>query len=456
MSHPNPRQLAFQTLRAIAAGAYADIALDRTIQRQTPSPSTDPAPEAHDAVKLSATDRRLLSELVYGCVRRQRSLDTLIDRWAKKPAAQQSPDLRLILHLGFYQLCYLDHIPRAAAVHTTVELAKANGLGGLSGLVNGVLRQYLRHNPEGTEVLADAGLAVRQSYPDWIIDLWQQQLPSEEVEAIARWFNQPPHLDLRINPLRSSLDQVEAALQAAGLQPQRLSHLPLALRLQGAVGSVQALPGFAKGWWMVQDASAQMVSLLLDPQPGEMVIDACAAPGGKTLHMAELMGNEGQIIACDRTPSRLRKLQTNAQRLGITNLEIRSLDSTQAPDLQGLGDRVLVDAPCSGLGTLHRHADARWRQSPAQIEALTQLQRQLLHHTATWVKPGGSLVYATCTLHPGENDQQITHFLDQHPDWQITPPPPTLRPFATGPGWIQVWPHYSDMDGFFMVRLQRS
>jgi 16S rRNA (cytosine967-C5)-methyltransferase len=209
---------------------------------------------------------------------------------------------------------------------------------------------------------------------------------------------------------------------------------------------------------MVQDASAQLVSYLVDPQPGEFVIDACAAPGGKALHLAELMQDQGTIWACDRTSSRLKKLKENAERLGIHSTEISIGDSRDQPQFVGKGDRVLLDAPCSGLGTLNRHADARWRQTPERVRELARLQQELLTTAATWLKPDGVLVYATCTLHPQENEQAIAAFLDQHPDWQIEPPPPNspAAAFAAPQGWVKVWPHRQQMDGFFMVRLKRG
>lgn len=209
---------------------------------------------------------------------------------------------------------------------------------------------------------------------------------------------------------------------------------------------------------MVQDSSAQLVGHLVDPQPGEMVVDACAAPGGKTIHMAELMQNQGTIWACDRTSSRLKKLQQNAERMGLQAIQIYTGDSRDLPQFVGQCDRVLLDAPCSGLGTLHRHADARWRQTPETVAELTVLQRQLLEQAATWLKPDGRLVYATCTLHPAENEQLIQAFLSQHPTWQIEPPEPDSPPaaFVTPAGWVKVWPHQAGMDGFFMVRLKKS
>lgn len=208
---------------------------------------------------------------------------------------------------------------------------------------------------------------------------------------------------------------------------------------------------------MVQDSSAQLVAHLVDPQPGEVVIDACAAPGGKTLHLAELMQDQGTIWACDRTLSRLKKLEQNAERLGMRSIQICAGDSRELTQFTGIVDRVLLDAPCSGLGTLHRHADARWRQTPELVKELAQLQSELLTQTATWVKSGGILVYATCTLHPTENEAVIQQFLQTQRDWQIEPPEsdnPAAN-FGDATGIIKVWSHYHQMDGFFMVRLKK-
>ena len=444
MAH-NARQLAFLALRSVAGGAFADIALDRVLQSE--------------GSHVNPNDRRLTTELLYGSIRRQRTLDALIDQFAKKPASQQPPDLRLILHLGLYQLRYLTHVPAAAAVDTTVELAKLNGLGGLTGFVNGLLRQYLRQSVEqDCLVLPEEParrLGLQYSYPDWIVQLWLEQFGPSETEQLCEWFNRAPFIDIRVNPLRASLDQVEAAMQEAGIFPSRLLTLPQALRLPQGIGAIQKLPGFDEGWWTVQDGSAQLVGHLLDPQPNERVIDACAAPGGKTTHIAELMQDQGEVWAYDRQASRLRKLKENVARLQLGAIQMAVQDSRQQrlPE----ADRVLLDAPCSGLGTLHRHADARWRQTPQTVQELTQLQAELLAQAATWVKPNGLLVYATCTLHPAENEAVVQQFL-QNPGWQIEPPPPDhpAALFAQPQGWVKLLPHQQNIDGFFMVRLRKA
>jgi 16S rRNA (cytosine967-C5)-methyltransferase len=498
----NPRQLAFIALREVHKGAYADVALDRALQKVKLG-------ERQSSLELSDASgelrqRRLVTDLVYGSTRRQRTLDALIDQLGKKKSHQQPKDLRTILHLGLYQLRYQERIPPSAAVNTTVELAKENGFSGLASFVNGLLRQYIRggggegerggqggQGGQGDKEARKQGdkennssfppsshlplspsphfplqlpenpverLGILHSFPDWIIEVWLKQFGFAETEKLCEWMNQTPVIDLRVNPIKTSVEEVETALQLKGILVKRVPHLPQALRLIGSTGAIQNLPGFSQGWWTVQDSSAQLVSHLLDPQPGEVIIDACAAPGGKTTHIAELMQDKGKIWAADRTTSRLRKLKENAQRLNLHSIEIYTGDSRNQPQFQNIGDRVLLDAPCSGLGTLHRHADARWRQTPESVQELSALQKQLIAHTSTFVKSNGILVYATCTLHPAENEDVIESFLASHPNWQIEAPEvdsPAAK-YSTPQGWIKVLPQQEEMDGFFMVRLRKT
>ncbi len=495
---PNPRQVAFLALKDIYQNhAFTDIALDRILKTS----------------KLPDRDRRLVTELVYGTVRRQRTLDAIIDRLGKKKSHQQPPDFRIILHIGLYQLRYANRIPPSAAVNTTVELAKENGFKGLAGVANGLLRQYSRlfqvtgEGENGEEEGEKEGnflapsspsihplklptkpiprLGIIHSFPDWIIKLWIEEIGIEETEKLCQWFNQSPTIDLRINPLRVSIEEVESAIKSAGIEVQRIPPLPQALRLHGGVGAIQQLPGFTEGWWTIQDSSAQLVTHLLDPQPGEIIIDACAAPGGKTTHIAELMRDTGKIWACDRTtgtnrdraagtechrttgtnrevgtsiPSRLKKITQNAQRLQLQSIFLYGGDSRNIPEFINSADRVLLDAPCSGLGTLHRRPDIRWRNHPQTVQELSILQKELLNHTATWVKPGGILVYATCTIHHQENEEVIQSFLMNNPDWQIEISRDNIlfEDFDTSQGWLKLWPQRHLMDGFFMVKLKRG
>ncbi|MGC1308941.1 MAG: 16S rRNA (cytosine(967)-C(5))-methyltransferase [Phormidesmis sp.] len=446
------RQVAFEALRAIDRGAFADVVLDQKLNRS----------------QLSAQDKGLATELLYGTVRRYRTLDALIAQYGNREASKQQADLLQILRLGFYQLRYLTHVPDHAVVDTTVGLAKIQRLGKLSGVVNGMLRQYIRDTGPETQK-ADPlqlptdptqRLGILHSYPDWIIRVWQSMLPDAEVSELCEWFNQSPSLDLRINLRRYSLAEAQDLFATADVETVLVPAVPSALRVKGSVGAIAQLPGYAEGWWAVQDSSAQLVAYLLNPQPGETIIDACGAPGGKSLHMAELMGDEGTVWSCDRTASRTKKIQQNIDRLGTKSVRPLTCDSRNQPTFVGKADRVLLDVPCSGLGTLNRHADARWRQNPDSVSGLVTLQRELLSHVATWVKPGGVMVYATCTLHPAENEEQIQWFLDKHKAWKVEPPLSELGPevglSAAEQGWIKVWPHQQNMDGFFMVKLRRE
>ena len=462
----NSRQLAFDALKEIECHqAYTDIALERVLHRKMIAPR----------------DRSLVTQLVYGVVRHKRSLDTLIDSLGKKKAQQQPPKLRIILYLGLYQLHYLNQIPDSAAVNTSVELAKSNGLKKLAGVVNGVLRNYLRRaKAEGSslqEKMTPATkiresrqslvklpsdpvkrLGIRHSFPDWIVATWLQQLSLEETEQLLTWFNQTPTIDLRVNILKSSLAEVESALQAEGIVTARVPYLPQALRLIGGSGGINQLPGYGEGWWSVQDSSAQLVTYLLDPQPGETIIDACAAPGGKTTHIAELMGDRGTVWAFDRSEQRLQKVQANGARLQLKSIKIQVRDSRDLSAMSPQCDRLLLDAPCSGLGTLHKRPDIRWRQTPEKIAELSLLQQELLSTASTWVKPQGVLVYATCTINPEENEKVVQLFLDSHPNWSLSLPDSEaiVNNFDISQGWIKVYPQRYQMDGFFMVKLQKT
>ena len=426
--------------------AYANIALDRVLAKS----------------EVSDSDRHLVTQLVYGITRHQRTLDALIERFSRrKSAAQQPPNLRRLLHLGFYQLHYLERIPPSAAVNTTVELARSCRMGGLTKVVNGILRAYLRTPtaqllPRQTNQILD--LAQRYSYPEWLIDMWLEELGLAETEALCKWFNRPPSIDLRVNTHLSSETAVRSLLEEAGIRVSFVDNVPGALRLTEHAGNISQIPGYSEGYWTVQDASAQQVAQFLDPQPGETIVDCCAAPGGKTTHIAQLMDNRGKIWGLDKHAGRLKRVEANAKRLRLDCILTGVVDLTSPSPIHELNgdehevpppggcDRVLVDAPCSGLGTLHRHADARWRQDPETFEGLLDIQAKILDRAAIWVKPGGIMVYSTCTLHVAENQHQVNAFLDAHPNWQLDP--------EHSPQ--QNWPHRDDRDGFYMARLQRK
>ncbi|MFY8150389.1 MAG: 16S rRNA (cytosine(967)-C(5))-methyltransferase [Prochlorococcaceae cyanobacterium] len=437
-----PRQVAWQVLQAVAAGAFADVALERELARQP----------------LQGADRGLATELAYGAIRQRRLLDAWVDRLGKVPAQRQPPKLRWLLHLGIYQLLFCQRIPASAAVSTSVELAKRSQLARLAPVVNGQLRALLRQRPEaeaeppaeawrGLELPTEAAArwALRHSLPDWLGEEVLAWLPAEEAEAFGVACNTPPHLDIRLQPQRCRAEELQEQLTAAGVGWQVLDPHGGALTLEGAPGDLRRLPGYAEGWWSVQDRHAQRVVPLLDPQPGERILDACAAPGGKSTQMAERQNDSGEIWAVDRSEGRLQRLLHSAARLGLGSIHVLAADATrlleEKPHWRGHFDRILLDAPCSGLGTLARHPDARWRITPAAIEELVVLQEQLLEALLPLLRPGGRLVYATCTVHPLENGEQIDGLLKRHPQLEQLEQ------------W-QCWPSAAGGDGFFAAAVQ--
>jgi len=423
-----PRRLAWEVLEAVAAGAYADVALERVLRGQSVSPA----------------DRGLVTELAYGAIRQRRCLDGWLDRLGKVPARKQPPRLRWLLHVGLYQLLWMERIPPAAAVNTSVELAKRHGLNRLAPVVNGLLRAALRARDAGEQLVLPQDpalrLALQYSLPDWFCQQLLRWCDLTQAEQIARASNQVPPLDLRVNRLRSTPAEVTAALEARGLTVVPIAECPDGLQVVGSGGDLRQWPGYEEGHWCVQDRAAQWVAPLLNPQAGDRVLDACAAPGGKATHLAELMGDQGEVWAIDRSAGRLQRVAANAARLGTGCLQAMAADAAalleHKPNWRGAFQRILLDAPCSGLGTLARHADARWRISAESVAELVPLQARLLEAMLPLLAPGGTLVYATCTIHPAENGQQIAAFLEAHPQLVLAHE-------------RQRWPDPAGGDGFY-------
>lgn len=447
----NPRQVAFQALEDIYQNhAYTDIALDRVLKNNSLS--------RKGLHSRSFQDRALVSELVYGIVRRKRTLDSLINQFASKKASQQPLKLRIILQLGLYQIRYLDKIPASAAVNTSVELAKKNGLSKLSGVINGILRSYLRQSADADPLILPsdkiAYLGVKYSFPDWIVNLFINQFGYQKTESLLDWFNNNHYIDLRANIIKINRENLHKKLLAKNIKTFLLKEKQ-GLRVEKSVGNLSNLEEFEQGLFTIQDASAQLVSHFLNPQAGEVIIDACAAPGGKTTHIAELMGDKGKVIAIDTYAKRLKKIKENAMRLGLTCIEVKEGDSSELREWENQADRVLVDVPCSGLGTLHTNPDIRWRKKPEEIEKLTQLQQKILTNASKWVKKGGILVYATCTLNRGENEAIITEFLQNHPQWRLdTKNNDCFESYSLlSKGMVTIFPPDDHQDGFFMAKL---
>ncbi|MCW2277206.1 16S rRNA (cytosine(967)-C(5))-methyltransferase RsmB [Heliophilum fasciatum] len=445
------RELAYQVLTAVdERSAYANLQLAHSL-----------------TADLSKAERSLTTQLVLGVLQWRNKLDFAVDRYLERPG-QVPPAGRRLLRLGAYQLLELSRIPRPIACHETVELSKKVGEKRLSGMINGVLRRLAAEADQVAWPTWEADpvryLEIMTSHPRWLVRRWCKQYGSAQARELCTVNNQPAGVSLRVNRLRGTRDDLLKQLEASGI-----AAAPSALSTDGirvtAASAVTALPGFNEGVFSVQDESSMIVAPVVEAQPGEKILDTCAAPGGKTTHIAESTGDQATIMAWDIHPHKLRLIRQNCHRLGIKSIRTDHVDATQPlPDgWQEQADRVLVDAPCSGLGVLRRKPELRYRVTEADIQRLAALQGQILDQAALAVKPGGVLVYSTCTTEPEENFLQVKMFLQRHPDFygeDLTPYLPALDYSAEekrqiARGYWQILPHRWPGDGFFIARMRR-
>ncbi|HEX4365016.1 MAG TPA: 16S rRNA (cytosine(967)-C(5))-methyltransferase RsmB [Solirubrobacteraceae bacterium] len=412
------RRVAYAVIRRVfEEDAYADRALHG------------------EAQGIDPRERSLAMQLAYGTVQRRRTLDHVIEQLAR-PVAELDAQTVAALRLGLYQLMFLDGIAAHAVVGESVELAKGGRSGGHK-LVNAVLRRAARGElPALPSDETPGGAAIAHSYPLWIVELWWERFGADETRALLRAGNERGELALRINTLRSSVGAVANELAVATPPVATLpagDELPEGLVVEGAFDA-HAHRLWRDGAYTAQSRGSMLVARTLDPQPGERVLDLCAAPGGKTTHLAALMGNEGQIVAVERHAGRARALARTCERLGASIVEVRMADAASFAGDERF-DRVLVDPPCSGLGTLQGHPDLRWRMTPAAIERLASAQRAILAAARGALAPGGRLVYSTCTLSAAENESQLAAIGLQVESERL------------------VLPHRDRTDGFYIARL---
>ena len=418
---------------------------------------------------LSTADRALAFELVFGVLRHRGHLDWRLHVLTKKPLSGLPTIIVMILRLGAYQLLYLDRVPDSAAVNESVKLAKRVKSRDWSGVVNGVLRNLTRQaDPPWPDPTVDPvqALSIRYSCPPWLTRRWIDRFDFDRAEEICRQSNSIPPLTLRTNTLRTSRDELQERLQAEGYSVTETVVSPLGLTL-GKCGALATLKPLQEGWCYVEDEAAQLVPLLLDVHPGHRVLDACAAPGGKSTHLALFMKDQGEILAVDRSAQRLQALQKNVDRLGITCIRpvVGSWSedwatASQLGDLCEKGfDRILVDAPCSGLGVLRRHPEAKWQKSVDQLPDHQQLQGKILHQVSTYLRPGGVLVYSACSAEPEETTEVISQFCLAHPEFRhegvVSWLPSGAESLTTPEGDLLTLGSPYDMDGFFAARLQK-
>ncbi|MGV8074944.1 MAG: 16S rRNA (cytosine(967)-C(5))-methyltransferase RsmB [Syntrophobacteraceae bacterium] len=445
----NARTLAYQILLHLDQKASYPDRLIRTMM------------ERHS--RLDERDRALLTELVYGVLRWQGRLDRHIDQLSKvKPQKIASP-IRILLRTALYQILFLDRIPSHAAVNETVKIAKSTQPEHLVRFVNAILREALRRTGDWNRLSPEENpeeyLAVMTSHPRWLVSRYLKELGFDETERLCRANNDIAPMVLRVNSLLSEVLQVIGRLEEDGITAEPSPYLSDAVRVTGIRRDITQIPIYQNGWVQIQDEASQLISRLLSPQPGARVLDLCAGFGGKSTHMAAIMKNEGDILSVDMSAWKLEELKENAVRQGISIIRTEACNVLELdPDKSGKFDRVLLDAPCSGFGSLRRNPDIKWRRHPKDPYRFSRIQSDLLQHAAKFVSGGGILVYATCTMLSEENEEVAGKFEETHPQWS----PESAADFLpdkcgsmTDGAYFKSWPHRHGIDGFFGARWRK-
>lgn len=414
--------------------SYSNLLLHQTLQKYS----------------LDKPDAGLTTEIVYGTIQRLNTLDYFLERFVAKGLTKLQPWVRSLLRLSLYQMLYLDRIPEHAVVNEAVNLAKKKGHQGISGMVNGVLRNVIRQKESlqiPDHLPAEERIALRHSHPQWMVRRWMRQLGETRTERICEANNVPPRVSIRVNTLKLSRDELISRLVEAGLDAEASELAPAGVIVKGG-GNMALTPWFAEGLFSIQDESSMLVAEAVDPQPGEKVLDCCAAPGGKSMHMAEKMKDRGELWSCDIHEHKEKLVREQAQRLGLTSVRTLVSDARRLPErfAEGTFDRILLDAPCSGLGVIRRKPDMKWSKTEQELKDICVIQADLLNQVQKLLRPGGVLVYSTCTIEHEENGGRIEAFLQEHPDFDLDPSQPEP---------IQIYPYEHQSDGFFIAKLRK-
>lgn len=433
------RQTAFEILYKINRDAsYSNLAVDSTLSE----------------CALNETDKGFVSALVYGVLERTFTVDYQLSLYLKQPVKKLKPQVRVLLQMGVYQLLFMDRIPHSAAVNETVSLAKSNGCSFASGMINAVLRNVSKNGlllPDEKDI--SFYYSVKYSFPVELIKFWIKSYGEENAVGIMSACDGRPPLSVRVNTLKSDTDELTSIFRKKDINVDKgITEDSLNL---GKCGSIEKSQAFKDGLFHVQDIASQLCAKALNPQENETVLDLCAAPGGKSFTLAQLMKNTGRIIACDIHNHRLALIKSGAERLGITNIECVCNDASQFNGNIPPADRVLCDVPCSGLGIIRRKPEIRLKPLE-QLKELPPLQLTILTNASRYVKKGGRLVYSTCALNPKENEGVCKKFLENNPDFNIITPDLFTENTFIRDGFITLMPHINGTDGFFIAVFERK
>ncbi|MDQ0206407.1 16S rRNA (cytosine(967)-C(5))-methyltransferase RsmB [Alkalicoccobacillus murimartini] len=410
---------------------------------------------------LDRRDSALLTEIVYGTIQRKLTLDYYLKPFIKQDLKKLDTWVLVLLRLSIYQMVYLDRVPERAVVHEAVTIAKKNGHKGISGMVNGVLRAFQRAQRPSFDLIKDPveRLSIKSSHPVWLLKRWIDQYGQEETEAMCDENLLPAPVTMRVNLTRTTRDEVIHQLTSEGIEAVAAEFTEVGVIIEK--GAVFESDAYMQGLITAQDESSMMVASALSPEPGMNVLDTCAAPGGKTTHLAERMNNEGQVLALDLHPQKIKLIQAQAKRLGLSSIKAEALDARKLVDHADEYDRVLVDAPCTGFGVLKRKPDIKWSKTEQDVTQIARIQADILSAASTRVKNGGLLVYSTCTVDKAENEETIKAFLKNHPDFSLDSDLKNRLPIQVLPqrfdqGMLTVLPQDYHSDGFFIAALKKQ
>ncbi|WP_339249619.1 16S rRNA (cytosine(967)-C(5))-methyltransferase RsmB [Sporosarcina sp. FSL W8-0480] len=421
--------------------AYSNLLLNRTIKKYA----------------IEAKDRGLLTELTYGTLQHRMTLDYYLEPFVK---GKLDAWVRELLRLSIYQIVYLTKIPPHAVVHEAVEIAKRRGHKGIASTVNGILRSILRKGVRPIEDIKDdiERISIETSHPKWLIERWVKQFGQEEALAMAHENNHPARMTARVNILKTTVDEVLGELAKEGIEAEKGEVVPESIHTSS--GSLANTAAFANGLLTIQDESSMLPVIALDVKPDMKVLDMCAAPGGKTTFIAEKMNNQGEVYAHDLHEHKLSLIESNANRLGIESIRLSSGDSRQLDSIYEPAsfDRILVDAPCSGLGVIRRKPEIKYNKTEQDLENLTKIQEELLDTAYGLVKKSGIIVYSTCTVEYSENVGVVHKFLEKHPDMTTVPLDSFVKneSLAIKDNMLQVLPQHFGSDGFFVTAFRKK
>ncbi|SDH92070.1 16S rRNA (cytosine(967)-C(5))-methyltransferase RsmB [Alteribacillus bidgolensis] len=437
----NVREKALELLQRIEKeGAYSHLLLNHVLSHG----------------QVSKKDESLLTELVYGTIKRKNTLDFYLTPFLKNGIDSIEPWVLQLLRLSVYQLVYLDRVPDRAVIHEAVNIAKKRGHKGISGLVNGVLRSIQRKGLPRTNSLSGIErLAIETSHPEWLLEDWIAAYGEKEAKAMALTNLDPPPLTVRVNLSKSTKEEIKNKLLEEGCQIEEGALSPDALIITS--GSVITTETYKNGYVTIQDESSMLVARLLQPEPGMRVLDACAAPGGKTTHLAECMEDKGSINAFDLHKKKIKLIEEQAKRLGLSIIEAKAMDARElTAHLDEQFDRVLVDAPCSGLGVIRRKPELKWQKQKENLERFPKIQADILAEASKLVKPGGMLVYSTCTVRKEENEDVVEAFLSQNNLFKRERNEFLANTLQAEHGQKTILPQQFGTDGFFMALLKKQ